>query len=158
MLHSEVASNPSILSSILILVLVLVLYSFGEFRSISFAFTHLLIKWPTTLQAPAAVASCCCCKLLSELLLLLLLSLSQLSSFGLWNCLTNACGNVAVAVLVVAGSAGDTRWPGFATRQVQVCYKIECECCESCTANSPTPPVSRSSQAAHKSHNGNLIQ
>lgn len=37
------------------------LYSFGEFRSISFAFGHLLIKWPTTLQvgnvAAAAVAA-----------------------------------------------------------------------------------------------------
>lgn len=121
MLHSEVTS---ILSSILMLVLVLVLYSFGEFRSISFAFAHLLIKWPTTLQVPAAaVASCCCfCELL--LLLLLLLSLSQLLSFGFWNCLAKACGNIAVAVLVVAGSAGDTRWPGFAARQVQVCFKI----------------------------------
>lgn len=119
MLHSEVTS---ILSSILMLVLVLVLYSFGEFRSISFAFAHLLIKWPTTLQVPAAAVASCCCELL--LLLLLLLSLSQLLSFGFWNCLAKACGNIAMTVLVVAGSAGDIRWPGFAARQVQVCFKF----------------------------------
>lgn len=65
---------------------------------------------PFVNQMAYNVAGCCCC-CCELLLLLLLLSLSQLSSFRFWNCLAEACGNIAVAVLVVAGSAGDTCWP-----------------------------------------------
>jgi len=77
------------------------LYSFGEFRSISFAFGHLLIKWPTTLQV-ANVAAVAAAVAAVVLLLLLLLS----SSFRFSNCLTKACGTLLVTVLLLSGAPG----------------------------------------------------
>jgi len=81
------------------------LYSFGEFRSISFAFGHLLIKWPTTLQV-ANVAAVAAAVAAVVLLLLLLLS----SSFRFSNCLTKACGTLLVTVLLLSGAPGRFYW------------------------------------------------
>lgn len=86
----------------LLLLLLVSLYSFGEFRSISFAFAHLLIKWPTTLQVAAAAA--------------VAVAIASLRPAGI---------NVSLSILVVDRKhcsrpwLGDTSWPGCAGRQVQ---------------------------------------
>lgn len=152
MLHS---GFTSILSSILMLVLVLVLYSFGEFRSISFAFAHLLIKWPTTLQVPAAsVASCCC-----ELLLLLYCCC----------CRCRSCCHLAFGI-AWSRPAGISPWPSWWSPEVLETHagqdslpdKFKSVLRSSVSAVNHAQQIpalaSRSNKAAHKSHNGNLIQ